>query len=283
MFFKKKKKISGPRIWIYADMEGINNITSWDEVNPAKDQYKKGVRLMTKELNSSIRGAFRGGAEEVFVNDLHWFYSNVNWKKVDKKVTVCDGKNLNIREFFEKDFDAVFIVGMHAKANVKNAILPHSWYLPSYIRSMKFSGKAIGEVGLIKLLAEEKGVPVIFISGDRAGCEEAKKICPNILIAETKKKVGDKIELMSEKNANKLVYKKSKETVENFKNDKKNYAKKISSKFLESTFGSEDLAKVIKNRCKNRGVKCKKVDKKTLRFFGKSFSETLDGFFGVLD
>jgi len=275
-----------PKIWIYADMEGINNITCWEEVNPAFIQYKKGAELMTEEVCSAIKGIIKGGTEGIFMNDLHWFYNNISWKKIDKKVTSCAGSNLNINDFFSKYFDAVFIVGMHAKNETKNSILSHSWYLPSYIKSLKYNGKFIGEIEMIKFLADEKGVPVIFISGDKAGCEEALEVCPHIATAETKNIDKDgNIELLSRKKANKLVYEKAKESIKAFRQNVEDYKieSKVSTIPLKATFASKEISDSVEHRCKVLGFDYKKTGVNTIQFDENCFSQILKNFFSVLD
>jgi D-amino peptidase len=284
LFNKSKSNKYRPKIWMYADMEGINNITKWEEVNPAGADYKKGSKLMTQEVNSVIKGLYKAGADNVFINDLHWFYDNLILDKLDKRATYCYGRNLNIDVFELKELDAVVIVGMHAKAHTKNAVLPHSWYLPSYIYSLKFGGKFIGEVDMIKLLADEKGIPLIFISGDKAGCTEAEGLNKNVFSAITKEKIGDRISLMRNGKANRLVEKKSKEAVKNLmKNSYSNKKAIVVNGVFEATLASKELSETIEHRCKLKKVPCKRKDSSTLVFKSVSFTETLKNFLGVLD
>jgi D-amino peptidase len=282
----QKKQKYKPKIWIYADMEGVNNVTNWEQVNPAYIRYKEGAELMTKELSSVVKGVLRGGAESVYINDLHWFYNNIIWNKIDKRALSCAGSNLNIKDFFAKYFDAVVIVGMHAKAKTENAILPHSWYLPTYIDSLEYNNKYIGEIEMIKFLADEKGVPVIFLSGDRAGCYEAKESCPNIILAETKfKQADEKINLISEKKALKLVFDKSKEAVKNFRSKPEifNIKSEVSSEPLIANFATKEITDSIEFRCKKINFDYERNGNKTIKFLGNSFSEILKNFFSVLD
>jgi len=283
---KKPKSKSKPKIWIYADMEGINNITDWQEVNPAFIKYKKGAELMTEEVNSAIQGIRKCGCENIFINDLHWFYNNLIWGKISTKVLSCAGSNLNIKDFFSKNFDAVVIVGMHAKNETKNAILPHSWYLPSYIKSLSYNEKSIGEIKIIKLLADEKGVPVIFLSGDRAGCNEAIEICPNIVTAETKSiNENGEIELLSRKKANRLVLEKAKEAIKKLQKNPDDFKTKAraSKKPLCATFASKEIVDSVAHRCKVLGLDYKKKRDNSIQFNGDCFSQILKSFFSVLD
>ena len=68
-----------PNILIYADMEGICGVTQWEEVIPGTYDYFAFQGQMTNEVNAAIEGAFEGGAGQVLVNDLHWYYNNLLW------------------------------------------------------------------------------------------------------------------------------------------------------------------------------------------------------------
>ncbi|MFC1659280.1 M55 family metallopeptidase [Pseudomonadota bacterium] len=281
---KKQNQNIQPKVWLYVDMEGINNISLWNQVNPACKEYAKNTKKLTKEVNAAIKGFCDGGVEEVKLNDLHWFYDNLIIKKLHKKAFPNIGPSLNIPKFFKEDFDVVGVVGMHAMAGTKNAILAHTWYLPSYIESIKHDGKFIGEIGMIKFLAEEKGVPVIFISGDKAGCNEAQKTLPKIFTAITKEKDSNKINCLSERKSNRLVRQKSKEAILNFIQSSKKYKKaKTSNKPIEVVFATKNLTDLIEQRCKLKKLKHNRIDAITIEFRGKKFSEILLNFFSVLD
>lgn len=278
-FFKKKKEL---KIWIYLDMEGINNITSWDEVSPGHPSYEKGQALMMDELNSCIKGAFDGGVDEIFLNDLHWFSDNVISSKLDKKVKYIKGLNLVLPEFFSKKFDAIFIIGMHSKVCTKDGILSHSWYLPTYIKEIKCNNMAIGEVDIINLLAEEKGVPVIFLSGDKTGCSE-QKLCNNAVTAVTKECANGKILRMLRENANKLVYEKAKKSIELFNSGAFEKKQNFCNFPVRIKFGNNALADTILSRAKVKKIKSERIDDETLEFSGDVFSEILSNIFSVLD
>lgn len=278
MFFFGRKY----SVWIYLDMEGINNITSWSEVDPGCIGYKAGQALMMDELNSCIKGISKGGAYKIFLNDLHWFSNNVVVSKLNKKATLLNGLNLVIPEFLSKKFDAIFIVGMHSKVNTKDGILSHSWYLPSYIQEINYNNKQIGEVDMINLLAEEKGIPVIFISGDKTGCEEQKQY-NNAITAITKNCVNGIINRMSVKEANDLVYEKSKEAIKSLKSNVFKQKQNFYNYPMTVKFGNKEICESVASRCFTKGFKFERINDETIVFHGNIFSEILNNFFSVLD
>jgi len=263
-------------------MEGVNNIISWDEVDPGCLNYYRGQALMMDEINSCIKGIVKSGVKDIFLNDLHWFCNNIISCELNKRAIQIRGLNLMIPDFLSKKFDAVFIVGMHSKANTKNGILAHSWYLPSYIKEMSYNNKLMGEVDMINLLAEEKGVPVVFISGDKAGCDEQKQY-NNAITTVVKEFADGRILKMSSKEANKQICKNSKEAIKLFKKNAFENRQIFYNCPLKVRFGNGELCNTIKSRCDMKGFKTEKIGDETIVFYGNIFSEILRDFFSVLD
>jgi D-aminopeptidase len=129
-------------------------------------------------------------------------------------------------------------------------------------------------------------VPVIFLSGDKAGCDEALEICPNLITAETKKiNENDEIELLSRTKANKLIYEKAKEAIKNYRRNIEKFKQNsvISTKSLIATFATKELADNINHRCKVLKLDYKRGRNNNIQFNGTCFSQILKNFFSVLD
>ena len=73
---------------------------------------------------------------------------------------------------FDHTFDAVVFVGYHASEYQYNAIL---WHMEDgdKISAVRLNGVAMPEAGFNAAIAGDFGVPVVFLSGDKAACEEA--------------------------------------------------------------------------------------------------------------
>ena len=54
-------------------------------------------------------------------------------------------------EGIDETFDCVFMIGIHAAAGTKDAVLAHSWSVKC-IQTLRVNGKVIGELGLNALL-----------------------------------------------------------------------------------------------------------------------------------
>ena len=79
------------KILIAADMEGISGVTTWDQVTAGKPDYERFRRIMTEDVNAAVRGAFDGGAKEVFVTDGHASGSNILIEELDPRASLNTG------------------------------------------------------------------------------------------------------------------------------------------------------------------------------------------------
>lgn len=162
-------------VYISADMEGISGVSSEkDQSSPASADYEKFRRLMTLEVNAAISGAYDAGATEVVVSDSHWQGDNIDMELLDPRVRIVRGfpRPLGMMQGIDKTFDAVVFVGYHASEQQYNAILAHMED-GDKISAVKLNGVAAPEAGFNAAIAGDLGVPVVFLSGDKAACEEA--------------------------------------------------------------------------------------------------------------
>ena len=89
---------------------------------------------------------------------------------------------------FESDFDAVLLVGFHAKAGNADAILSHTW-ITSFL-DVRVNGQSVPEPSLNTWLAGAFGVPVVMLSGDDQVIAEASPVMGDIHYAQLKKSTG---------------------------------------------------------------------------------------------
>jgi D-amino peptidase len=276
-----------PTILIYADMEGCAGITEWDEVIPGSPKFFQSAKQMTDEINACAKGAFKAGAYRVLLNDLHWAYNNVLWMDLDSRIEIKKGENLNIALFNEEKIDAVMLIGLHAKAFTKNAILDHSWRLKGYQKRMHSHGQEIGEIGFIAQLVYEQKIPLIFVSADKAGCQEAKQEAGSwVETIETKSFSNDKIKLKKPKKVLKEIENKSKAAVK---------------KLMKGKFQNKPLSNILKypvnyklefanNVITDKVIKEAKIKKIKIERNGniviikaESYKEALSNYFSIID
>ncbi|HET7599099.1 MAG TPA: M55 family metallopeptidase [Gemmatimonadales bacterium] len=167
------------RVYISVDMEGVAGIVHEDQTNPVDPrcagEYSRGRRLMTAEANAAIEGALAAGAAYVLVNDSHWLMRNILADELDQRAELMSGdpKRLSMMEGIEAGFDAAVFIGYHARAGTALAMLDHT--MTDELRDVRLNGRSVGEIGLNAALAGAYGVPVAFVSGDRACADEARE------------------------------------------------------------------------------------------------------------
>ncbi|HOX84608.1 MAG TPA: M55 family metallopeptidase [bacterium] len=161
------------KIYISADLEGVNGVVLRDHVDPAKPEYRQAQRWMTSEVNSVINGVLAAGATQLVINDSHHHMSNLLIDELCPPATLVSGpvKPLSMMEGLDDSFDAALFIGYHAAFGTPKAVHDHT-YAYSIVRRVSIDGRAAGEFGLNATLAGHFAVPVVMLSGDEAVCCE---------------------------------------------------------------------------------------------------------------
>ena len=140
----------------------------------------------TKEADAAVRALFECGAEEVVVWDNHGRGCSLDYDILDERCKIAIGATVGTRyPVLDNTFAGVVMIGYHAMASNGEAVLAHTYSSVKY-QYIKVNGLELGEVGIDGAIAGEKGVPVIFVSGDDKCVAEAKEIMPWIEAVETK-------------------------------------------------------------------------------------------------
>ncbi len=180
------------KVLISVDMEGITGIVSADECNPkAGDDYQYFRKIMTLEANAAVEGALAAGATEIVVRDAHGSGRNILPDLLHKSALLLRDWSFGPKEMMEgidETFGAAVFIGYHASAGKPNANLEHTW--SGRITDVKLNGVSLPEAGLGGLVAGYFNVPVVFISGDQAVCDQAKGLFGEIESVAVKKGIG---------------------------------------------------------------------------------------------
>ncbi len=181
------------RVFIAVDMEGITGVVHWPQPTTggrelADDENQR--QQMTADVNAVIKGARSAGATEFVILDSHGSAPprpNLRLKDIDPEAKLLSYRNYfgSTQDLLEDGYDAIFIVGMHAVDGVADGILSHNF--TSTFKEIYFNGLRIGEIGFFALWAGIHNIPLTFLSGDDAACEEAKELIPDIVTTSTKK------------------------------------------------------------------------------------------------
>jgi len=169
------------RIYITADMEGVNGVVLKEQVDPAAKEYAQAREWMLQEVNAAIEGAVQAGARQVVLNDSHNLMTNLPLDRLHSSTCLVTGtqKPFSMVQDLDATFNAAFFLGYHAKFGTQNAILDHI-FAYSLVDELKINGVSLGEFGLNAGMAGHYGVPATLITGDLAAVQEAKALVPDI-------------------------------------------------------------------------------------------------------
>ncbi len=182
----------GPKVFISVDMEGLAGVVAGAEVSASGADYAHFRAIMAGETNAAIEGAFRAGATEVLVRDSHGDKRNLLPSAVDPRARLLRGQSAgakNMMEGIDSTFDAVVFIGYHARAGTPNAILEHT--STGNVVDVSINGVSLPEGGYNALVAGLYGVPVVFVSGDRAVVDQLRGLLGPIAAVAVKEEIAD--------------------------------------------------------------------------------------------
>jgi D-amino peptidase len=182
------------KVYISADIEGITGLVSWHQCGTqSSDHYDYGFarRMMSHDVNAAIRGARAAGATEVVVKDSHNNSKNLLIDDLETGTQLISGHGSGIdgmMEGLDGSFDCALLVGYHAMAGTTAGIMEHTY--TGGVHHLWINSTPAGEIGMSAGVAGRYQVPVVMISSDQAGCDEASALIPGIETAAVKTGLG---------------------------------------------------------------------------------------------
>lgn len=170
------------KIYISADIEGVAGIVDPEEANPDKPHVAYFRDQMTREVLAACEGAMEAGATEILVKDAHWNGRNIDARKLPKcarMVRGWTGHPYSMMDQLNSSFDASLFIGYHSKAGRGTNPLAHTLN-GRIVEELRINGNSVSEFLLNTFTATLENVPVAFVSGDKALCEEVKHYNENI-------------------------------------------------------------------------------------------------------
>ncbi|MFQ6037305.1 MAG: M55 family metallopeptidase [Candidatus Aminicenantales bacterium] len=205
------------KVFISVDMEGISGVVHGEQTSSSGRDYGLARRWMTGDVNAAIRGALKAGATEVVVNDSHGSMRNVIASELHPAASLITGspKPLSMMQGIDATFDAVMLVGYHARAGSENGVLDHT-YSGGSVYSIRVNGLELGEAGLNALIAGTFGVPVVLVTGDKEVCRQVREtVGENLVTAVVKEGVGRyAAKTLTPEVAQKVIEEKAREALE---------------------------------------------------------------------
>jgi D-amino peptidase len=140
-------------------------------------------------------------------------------------------------EGVDKTFDAVIMIGYHARAGTPDAILKHTMNGTTF--DMKLNGKPVPEAGLNAAIAGYFGVPVVLVTGDLAFTVQAKELLGDVSTVAVKEGLGKAGKMIHPEKTRKMIRAATAEALRNLARYRP--FKLTSPVTMELTFTREDL------------------------------------------
>ena len=179
------------KLFISSDIEGSAGIAAWDETEKGNSAYDYFQKQMSREVAAACEGALAGGAEEILVRDAHDSARNIIPSYLPKSVKLMRSWECapgSMMSGIDAGFDAAAMTGYHSGAYTAGNPLSHTSNTRNQFITL--NGQYASEFLINTYYAARFGVPVIFVSGDRALCEEAKRLVPNITAVAVSEALG---------------------------------------------------------------------------------------------
>lgn len=181
-------------VFISVDMEGIGGITTLRQTYRGTDDYPWAREIMTEEANAAVAGSFDAGARSVVVSDSHGDMGNLLPHKLDPRADLVQGTPkvpFSMMTGIDEGFAMAAFIGYHAAAGTPSAILDHTY--TGSMTDVRINGESWNETHLNAALAGTFGVPVGFVAGDAACCEQAKAKLPWVRTVAVKEGFGNRV------------------------------------------------------------------------------------------
>ena len=175
------------KVFISADIEGIASTVLWDECRLEKPGYAAAANQMTQEVLAACRGAFKAGADQIYVKDAHNFGNNIDVYQMPPNVYLrrCWSEApMAMVEGLDDTFDAALFVGYHSAAGMNGNVLAHT--MNPRIGYIKINGTLASEFMIYSYAAAYYHVPTVYLSGDKQLCETYASLHPKLVTTAVK-------------------------------------------------------------------------------------------------
>ncbi len=180
------------KIYVSADIEGVTGIGHWDETQKGHSDYGEFRQRMTDEVAAACRGALNAGATEIVVKDAHGTGRNLIADGLPEEVTLIrgwSGHPLAMVQEVDESFTAALFTGYHSRVGSGGNPLAHTLTGRSYL--IRINDRPAAEFLVNAYAVSLYGVPLVFVSGDEALCEDARDFHPGIRTFATMRGLGD--------------------------------------------------------------------------------------------
>ena len=175
------------KVFISVDMEGLAGVVSGQECGPSGPDYPYFRKIMTLETNAAIEGALAAGATEIVVRDGHGSKNNIIPDLLNRRAKLLRGltdRPENMMLGVDDSFQAVLLIGYHAKAGTDQGVIAHT--STGNVVDFSVNDVSLPEAGYNAIIAGLHNVPIVFVSGDNWICAQVKAMLGEVEVFETK-------------------------------------------------------------------------------------------------
>ena len=180
------------KLFVSADIEGTCGIVNWNETEKNHPDHAWFANQMSREAGAAAQGAIDAGWD-VLVKDAHDSARNILPELLPRPAELIRGWIWDLRCMIggadREKFDAAAFTGYHSAAFTEGNSLAHTMTTSAY--RVLLNGKICSEFMFNALACARLGIPTIFLSGDKALCESAKELIPEIATVATKEGLGN--------------------------------------------------------------------------------------------
>ena len=179
------------KVLISVDMEGVAGAVTADQLGPAGFEYGRFREFMTREALAAVTGARAAGATEIIVRDSHGTALNLLPEMLNRNSKLLRDWSegpMYMMEGIDESFDAAIYVGYHARAGTTNGVLDHT--SSGNVTDVSINGISMPETGYNALMAGYYDVPVVFVAGDKAVCDQAEELLGTVETVAVKEGIG---------------------------------------------------------------------------------------------
>jgi D-amino peptidase len=191
------------KVFISADIEGVACISAASETDKGQPaEHAPFARQMTDEVGAACAGAYAAGAQGIVIKDAHWTGRNLD----PHRLAAPEGRQLRLIrgwsghpfamvQGLDASFERAAFIGYHSAASCGGNPLAHTMSSRLFSR-VELNGALASEFRIYAMAAASVGVPVAFLSGDKALCEEAQALIDGIVTVATLEGFGPSVQSM---------------------------------------------------------------------------------------
>jgi D-amino peptidase len=175
------------KVFISADIEGVNGINTWDDTNIGSLTYSYYKKQLTDEVLAAVSAINKFPNSEIFIKDGHDSGMNLDPSDFPDNVVIhrgWEGSPLQMMEGLNKTFDAIIFIGYHSANLSKGNALAHT--MNPEIHKIKINDQVASEFLINAFTARLYNVPIAFLSGDEEICNVSRDNIKNLLTVATK-------------------------------------------------------------------------------------------------